>query len=208
MNPFDAILFDFDGVLIDSEPVHCACWAEVLAPLGVILDWEYYAANCIGIDDREMLRVMAARSNPPKDWEKLWERYPAKKELFRSRMMGAPPFPREIRAFVEELRGDYRLAVVSSSGRSEVEPLLERGGLLPYFDTLVCGREAGGLKPSPDPYRLAAQRLGASNPLVVEDSEAGLASGRAAGFEVLAVKHPAEVPEALARRLSASSAAG
>jgi beta-phosphoglucomutase len=204
MNSFDAILFDFDGVLIDSEPVHCACWAEVLAPLGVTLDWEYYSANCIGIDDREMLRVLAARAEPPADWEKLWERYPVKKELFRSRMIGAPPFPPEIRGLLEKLRPDYRLAVVSSSGRSEITPLLETAGLLKYFDTLVCGREADGLKPAPDPYLLAAKRLNAAAPLVVEDSEAGLASGRAAGFEVLAVRHPSEMPAVVLNRLAGS----
>ena len=202
MSRFDAILFDFDGVLIDSEPVHCACWAEVLAPLGVALDWEFYSAHCIGIDDREMLRMMATRASPPRDWETLWERYPAKQELFRSRTIAAPPFAPGIAALLERLRPDYRMAVVSSSGRVEIEPLLEAGGLRRYFDTLVCGRDAGRLKPAPDPYLLAARRLGAERPLVVEDSEAGLASGRAAGFEVLAVNHPEEVPEIVLRRLS------
>ena len=202
MSRFDAILFDFDGVLIDSEPVHCACWAEVLAPLGVALDWEFYSAHCIGIDDREMLRMMATRASPPRDWETLWERYPAKQELFHSRTIAAPPFAPVIAALLERLRPDYRMAVVSSSGRVEIEPLLEAGGLRRYFDTLVCGRDAGRLKPAPDPYLLAARRLGAERPLVVEDSEAGLASGRAAGFEVLAVNHPEEVPEIVLRRLS------
>ena len=202
MTRFDAILFDFDGVLVDSEPVHCACWAEVLAPLGVALDWEFYSAHCIGIDDREMLRMMATRASPPRDWETLWERYPAKQELFRSRTIAAPPFPPGMAALLDELRPDYRMAVVTSSGRAEIEPLLEAGGLRRYFDTLVCGRDAGRLKPAPDPYLLAARRLGAERPLVVEDSEAGLASGRAAGFEVLAVGHPEEVPALVLRRLS------
>src|SRR5581483_6383312 len=71
MKRYDAILFDFDGVLIDSEPLHFACWAEVLAPLGVRLEWEFYSRHCIGIDDREMLRMMATRSDPPRAWEEL-----------------------------------------------------------------------------------------------------------------------------------------
>ena len=128
-----------------------------------------------------MLRMMATRASPPRDWETLWERYPAKQELFRSRTIAAPPFPPGMAALLDELRPDYRMAVVTSSGRAEIEPLLEAGGLRRYFDTLVCGRDAGRLKPAPDPYLLAARRLGAERPLVVEDSEAGLASGRAAG---------------------------
>ena len=207
MAGFDAILFDFDGVLIDSEPMHCACWAEVIASLGVKLEWDWYRDHCIGIDDREMLRMMARRSDPPCPWEALWERYPAKKELFHARMAQTPPFPEGIGAMLERLRPAYRLAVVTSSGRSEVEPLLAAGGLGRYFETLVCARDTERHKPAPDPYLLAATRLEARTPLVVEDSQAGIASGRAAGFEVLAVKHPTQVPDLLFDRLSGGPAA-
>ena len=58
-----AIFFDFDGVLLDTEPVHCACWAEVLAPAGLTLTWDYYRDYCIGIDDRDMLRTMARQAD-------------------------------------------------------------------------------------------------------------------------------------------------
>jgi beta-phosphoglucomutase len=204
MLPFDAILFDFDGVLVDSEPVHWACWAEVLKPLGVDLDWDYYRDHCIGIDDREMLRIMAARANPPRDWESLWECYPEKKEIFRGRMMQASPFHPAIPPLLEQLQGAYKLAVVSSSGRSEIEPLLETGGIRHHFEALVCGREAGKLKPEPEPYLLAAKLLKVRRPLVVEDSAAGMASGRAAGFEVLAVTHPSEVAALVSERLKAA----
>jgi HAD superfamily hydrolase (TIGR01509 family) len=116
-------------------------------------------------------------------------------------MMGAPPFPPGIAPLLGRLHGNYRMAVVSSSGRTEVEPLLEAGGLLRYFDTLVCARDAQRHKPAPDPYLLAAERLGARTALVVEDSEAGIASGRAAGFEVLEVQSPADVPKLVIARL-------
>jgi beta-phosphoglucomutase len=202
MPDFEAILFDFDGVLCDSEPVHWACWAEVLAPLDVALGWEFYRDRCIGIDDREMLRMMVEGSDPPRDWEELWAQYPVKRDLFRARMLGAPPFPRGLGEFLEGLHGAYKMAVVTSSGRSEIEPMLEAGGLLRYFDTLVCAGDTRRHKPSPDPYLLAAERLKARTALVLEDSDAGIASARAAGFEVLAVKSPADVPELVVRRLS------
>src|ERR1039457_561781 len=202
MPEFEAILFDFDGVLCDSEPVHWACWAGVLAPLGVTLDWEYYRDRCIGIDDREMLRMMATGSDPPREWESLWAQYPAKRDLFRARMIGAPPFPPGLAEFLEELRVEYKMAVVTSSGRSEIEPMLEAGGLFRYFDTLVCAGDTDRHKPAPDPYLLAAKRLQARTALVVEDSDAGIASGRAARFEVLAVNIAAYVPELVRRRLS------
>ncbi len=208
MPEFDAILFDFDGVLIDSEPMHCACWAEAIAPLGVKLEWDWYRHHCIGIDDREMLRMMAGRSEPPCDWQAMWDRYPVKKQLFQARMAAAPPFPKTIKPLLNDLRPQYKLAVVTSSGRTEVEPLLVAGGLESYFDTLVCARDTERHKPAPDPYLLAARRLEAKLPLVVEDSSAGIAAGRAAGFEVLPVKHPTQMPESLLRRLSAAGPAG
>jgi len=201
MQEFEAILFDFDGVLIDSEPVHWACWAEVLLPAGVRLEWEFYRDYCIGIDDREMLRMMGSRSSPPRTWQSLWHLYPAKKELFRARMEASPPFPEGLGALLEELHGSYRLAVVSSSSCSEIEPLLVAGRVRRYFGTLVGGEDVEHHKPAADPYRLAARRLSARTALVVEDSEAGIASGRAAGFEVLAVKTPVEVPERVRARL-------
>jgi len=202
MPEFDAILFDFDGVICDSEPVHWACWAGVLAPVGVTLDWEFYRDQCIGIDDREMLRMMATRSNPPRDWEHLWALYPSKREMFRARMLTAPPIPEGLSDLLEGLHGTYKMAVVTSSGRPEIEPMLEAGGIARYFDTLVCARDTERHKPAPDPYLLAAKRLAARTALVVEDSAAGIASGRAAGFEVLAVKSPGDVPELVRKRLS------
>lgn len=207
MQEFEAILFDFDGVLIDSEPVHCACWADVLKPLGVILEWKFYRDCCIGIDDRDMLRTMAAQSDPPRNWEDLWALYPVKKELFRSRMIAAPPFAAGLAELLGRLQSHYRLAVVSSSSCSEIEPLMVAGGVRNFFETVVGGESVKRHKPAPEPYLLAAERLGVTRALVVEDSEAGLASGRAAGFDVLAVREVAGMRDLVARRLGLGSAA-
>jgi beta-phosphoglucomutase len=199
MPAFDAILLDFDGVLLDSEPVHCECWAAVLRPLGVSLTWEFYRGHCIGIDDREMLRTLAAQSDPPRDWNQLWALYSAKKQLFQQRMAANPAFHPALDGLLAELHVRHKLAVVSSSACSEIEPLLVSGNLRRYFDTIVGGDSVQRHKPEPEPYLLAASRLGVAAPLVVEDSDAGIASGRAAGFEVLRVQSAAEVPDALRR---------
>jgi HAD superfamily hydrolase (TIGR01509 family) len=202
MPSFDAILFDFDGVLADTEPLHCACWAEELASFGVELSWEYYRSHAIGIDDREMLRVLAAAARPPIDWRLLFARYSAKKRRFRERTLSAPPFPPALDGFLAGLRPAHKLAVVSSSARSEIEPLLMAGDLRRHFDAVVGGDDVLRHKPDPEPYLLAAKRLGAQTALVVEDSAAGLASGRAAGFEVLRVTDPSELPTLVRRALS------
>jgi beta-phosphoglucomutase len=200
MNRPQAIFFDFDGVLLDTEPVHWACWAEMLATVGLTLTWEYYRDSCIGIDDRDMLRTMAAMADPPRDWDSLWALYPAKKRLFQQRME-CPPFERDLVEILPELHREFRTAIVSSSSASEIEPLLISGGIREHFDTIVGGEMVTKHKPSPEPYLLAAERLGVAQAIVLEDSAAGIASGRAAGFEVVQVKHPREVAGMLRERL-------
>ena len=199
MPVYDAILFDLDGVLLDSEPVHWACWAEVLRPLGIHLTWELYRDRFVGVIQPEMLRYLAAHCHPPRDWNELWAQFPAKRQLFRQRMAAAPAFHPALDGLLGELHAHYKLAVVSSTFSPEVELVLEAGKLRRHFDLVVGGDHVRQPKPAPDAYLLAASRLGAHAPLVVEDSEAGIASGRAAGFEVLAVSGPAEVPERLRR---------
>jgi HAD superfamily hydrolase (TIGR01509 family) len=191
-NGYEAIFFDFDGVLVDSEPVHHQCWCEILKPYGFALDWATYARDCIGVADREMLRRFAEQAGPPVEFQALLGEYPRKKALFRRKMETADVFHPATLDLVRSLRG-YKLAVVSSSARTEVEPPLVRAGLRDRFDVLVCGWEAARLKPAPDPYLTAAGLLGVSRALVVEDSDTGEQSGRAAGFDVLRVSSPAEV---------------
>jgi HAD superfamily hydrolase (TIGR01509 family) len=201
MPQFDAILFDFDGVLADTEPVHWACWAEVLRPFGVALDWDYYRDHAVGIDDKDMLRTLAGLARPSLDWRILFAEFPAKQELFRQRTLSRPPFLPALDRLLGDLHRTYSLAVVTSSARSEIDPLLAAGGLRHYFDALVGAEDVARHKPDPEPYRKAAELLRARTPLVVEDSPAGLASGRAAGFTVLPIAAPAEMPALLSRRL-------
>ena len=201
---FDALLFDFDGVLADTEPVHFVCWREVLLDHGIDLTWPYYERECIGVADRAMLERLGAFRSPPASIDELWPSYSRKREIFRNRIAAEPPFQRETAELLGKLHGSYKLAVVSSSHRAEVEPPLEQAGILPLFQALVCGMEVRNLKPAPDPYLRAAELLGAQHPLVIEDSDAGVASGQAAGFDVLrltsANRLPLELLEFLAMK--------
>lgn len=200
--PYDAILFDFDGVLADSEPVHFESWNHVLAPFGVQLDWETYARECIGVDDRVMIERLCGLRSPPVPFEDVWAGYPRKRDLFRELMRQPGVFHPETLQLARRLvEAQMPLAVVSSSGRLEVEEPLESAGILGCFQTLVCGREAERLKPDPAPYLLAAERLGCRQPLVVEDSDAGEASGLAAGFDVLRVTSAGEVARLVQARV-------
>jgi HAD superfamily hydrolase (TIGR01509 family) len=204
--PYQAILFDFDGVLADSEPVHFECWQEILQTHGLDLDWNTYREHGIGVSDRRLLALLCERTDPPFELERLIAEFPHKKELFRARMLERQPFSTEIFELLPELR-DYQLAVVTSSGQTEVEPVLEKAGLRSFFHATVYGGDVQHHKPAPDPYLLAVERLGVRNALAVEDSTAGEASARAAGLEVLRVQTPAEMPGLLRQWLGIAKTA-
>ena len=191
---YDAILFDFDGTLVDSEPIHYECWQEILTPFGVVLSWEEYCRDCIGVSDRAMIRQLA--DGLGLDFDELYARYPAKKELLRDRMLAAPPMDAEIKDFLLEFEA-LPMGLVTSSYRLEVEPVLEALSVRQCFVASVFGDEVNNLKPHPEPYLLAAERLGVRRPLVFEDSEAGLASARAAGFTAIRVENPKDLPSLL-----------
>jgi HAD superfamily hydrolase (TIGR01509 family) len=201
MAAYEAILFDFDGVLADSEPVHFACWSEILQPHGVSVDWEDYRKACVGLAEIPTAEWLCRQADPPLDFNRLWAEYPRKQELFRRRMIADPPVSRNISEFLKSLNG-YKLAVVSSSRRAEIEPGLEAGGIRRLFQAVVCGDDVESHKPAPDPYLFAARLLGVRAALVVEDSDAGVASGRAAGFDVLRVGSAAETPAAVLAQLN------
>jgi len=198
---FDAVLFDFDGVLADTEPVHYACWRDIMQPFGIELDWDFYRNHCIGISDRLMVAQLASERVPPIPFEEIWPHYDRKQLMFRARLEEDPPFLAETVALIHDLSASYKLAVVSSSGRLEVEPPVERAGIHSCFQVFVCGREVPNLKPAPDPYLRAAELLGVRRPLVVEDSAAGVASARAAGFDVVCVSSTESVAREVRARL-------
>jgi beta-phosphoglucomutase len=198
---FDAVLFDFDGVLVDSEPVHFRCWADILARYRVALDWETYNRVGRGYSEEEMVRAFCALREPPIAVEELWSEYPRKQRMFLERALGL--ITPEVRDLVSDLHQDgIALAVVTSSARSEVEPILKAGGVLSQLRAFVVREDVTNPKPAPEPYQKAALRIGAKHPLVVEDSDVGAASGIAAGFEVLRIQEPMEMPAAVRRHLS------
>lgn len=198
------MLFDFDGVLVDSEPIHYRCWTEILTDFDISMDWPTYLRECVGVADRAMFANLIAQWPDKLQEDDLRAAWEPKKARFRELMLDEMPFAPDASQFIKSL-DKYSLAVVSSSGRSEVEPILEAAGLRPHFHALVCGWEAGALKPEPAPYLKAAEMLGARKPLVVEDSATGEASARAAGFDVVRVKSPNEVPVKVRVRLSGKS---
>ena len=197
---YEAVLFDFDGVLADTEPLHFEAWRDALSPLGIRLDWDFYRSQCIGICDDELLELLATQSNRPQTTLRLRQQMPVKQRLFLAKAEAAPPVPEQVISMIKDLIS-YRLAVVTSTSRLEVEPVLRAAGILESFQCVICAEDVARHKPDPEPYLEAARRLGIKHGLVVEDSVAGEAAAKAAGFEVLRVASVAEVPRRVRERL-------
>lgn len=182
-----AVLFDFDGVLVDSEPVHHIAWSEALAPLGVSISADVYLKQFTGIEDRGAIEWLASET-PAHSFEALWATFPRKQELFLEHMLAEPLVPETSAKLLEQLKLEgYRLAVVSSSSGCEVWPILERNGVRHLFDLGVFAEDVTRKKPHPEPYRKALMAIGVQTALALEDSRPGMASATAAGCEVIQV---------------------
>jgi beta-phosphoglucomutase len=197
----DAILFDFDGVLADTEPHHYAAWNEALLPVGIQVDWEEYQREWIGVADSVMLDSLGRRARPPRLLSELKLLHPEMRRILQRRIARVELISPELKSLLARL-GGCPLGVVTSSGRSEIEPILAREGVLGYFGACIYGDEVLRLKPHPEPYRTALERLGVPSALVVEDSAAGAVSAQGAGCEVLQVGGAEEVVPRLRARLA------
>jgi HAD superfamily hydrolase (TIGR01509 family) len=191
--PYEAILFDFDGVLADTEPLHFESWSEALEPIGISLDWKTFKKHCIGIPDRVVAEFFRGLVHPPADFAAVWARHATKRDLFLSKLREKPCFVPGLSELINSLRS-YKLGVVSASSRVEIEPALEAAGIRHCFEVVIGTEDVVRTKPAPDPYLLAMRRLGVGRALAVEDSEAGVASATAAGLDVLRVPRPADMP--------------
>ena len=197
---YEAVFFDFDGVLADTEPLHWEAWREAVQPSGINLTWEIYRTHLIGLADPALVDFLARLAQPPQTSERLWQRFEEKQRRFLAKALASPPIPEPTREMIKRL-SHIKLAIVTSTSMREIEPLLAAAAIRHCFQTIVAAEDVIRHKPDPEPYRLAARRLGVRRALVVEDSDAGEAAGRAAGFDVLRVRSPQEVPEAVWARL-------
>jgi beta-phosphoglucomutase len=185
-----AVILDFDGVILDSEPIHMAGFQAVLSRAGHQLTRDDYYSKYLGFDDREAFEQMATDRGFALD-ERTRRAWVADKSAFvLSRLReDARALPGVVR-FVNALAGaGVELAVASGALGAEIRAGLDALGILPLFRVIVGADDTARSKPAPDPYlaALAALGLAAQSGVAVEDSPAGLQSARAAALAVVGV---------------------
>ncbi|HEX8472876.1 MAG TPA: HAD family phosphatase [Pyrinomonadaceae bacterium] len=193
-----AILFDFNGVIIDDEGLQLKAYREALDAEGVTLtDEDYYGS--LGMDDATFLRSIYEKAGKELNDETMRSLIAKRWEIHRHLYGDELPLFPGVVTFIKALARVYPLGLVSMARREEIDYVLERATLKSYFSIIVSAEEERPCKPDPYCYRRALELLNerrseahvlplrADECLVIEDSPPGIKSARAAGMRTLGV---------------------
>ncbi|SNT32943.1 haloacid dehalogenase superfamily, subfamily IA, variant 3 with third motif having DD or ED/beta-phosphoglucomutase family hydrolase [Granulicella rosea] len=186
---FKAYLFDCDGTITDSMPLHFVAWNKVFAEYACHFpETTFYAWGGMPVADIiERLNAEQGLKMPVAEIMKV------KEEIFRELLSELQAVP-EVLEHILAAHGKIPFAVVSGSPRESVVRSLEKLGILDRFETLVCAGDYKNGKPDPEPFLIAAERLGIApaDCLVFEDAELGIQAATAAGMASVKVLTPLE----------------
>jgi beta-phosphoglucomutase len=184
--PVRAVIFDFNGTLSQDEPILLAIFQDLFAEYGRPLSAQEYFDGLAGLSDPEIVRTWLGPDHPAVD-----EAIERRTERYRERVADGSSVPGEVREAVRYAAARVPVAVVSGAARVEIEAVLEAAGLAGLARTIVAAEDVTSGKPDPAGYlralELLDEDLSPSDVLVFEDTEAGVASAKAAGMRCIAV---------------------
>ena len=191
-----AVIFDFDGVIADSEPLHFESLRRTLADIGIVLTEQAYYADYLGFDDRgcilEALRINQRPVSPPLIQELMAKKAAAYLTAIKDHLVIFPG----VREFVEDAAATYPIAIASGALRTEIELVLEQVGIRKAFGHITSAEDVTCGKPNPEPFlqalaglnrQYSAAPISPDSCLAIEDSLPGIRAAKAAGMKVLAV---------------------
>ena len=179
------LIFDFDGTVADTTPLHAAAFAEVLAPLGIVVDYR----NIAGMKTLDAMRQCLSRAGRVASEAELATLVSAKQQCVRQMIAQAlQPLP-QMDVFLRWARPRYRLSMATSGSRDTVQLGLLKLGYEGWFDPVVCADDVKNAKPDPACFLLVLALTGAeaSEALIFEDSSAGIISAKNAGVDYVDV---------------------
>ena len=190
-----AIVFDFDGVIADSEPLHLKAYQQALAEDGLLLDRDEYFARYLGYDDVGMLQALARDRGLAWTDRHITALVARKGTKLQALLEGDEVLFPGAAAFVRAAAAEVPIAIASGAMRHEIVQIVRAAGLGDLFTTIVASGDTPESKPSPAPYLLAFEQLqqASGRPLdrrrcvAIEDSVWGLESARGAGLRCVGV---------------------
>lgn len=201
-----AIIFDFDGVLVDSEPLHYRAFVVAAKLIGFEMTYEDYLKIFIGYDDRDAFRVMIKGAPGAGDEEvekKVAQLSQQKQEAFAQLVNQGASMIQGVWKLIDSVHGQMPLAIASGATREDIELILNHLGKRDLFETIVTADDVQRSKPDPKTYALAVENLAELHPelelkasecVALEDTAAGLTSARGAGLKTIGLmtSHSAE----------------
>ncbi len=200
--PLRGVVFDFDGVLADTEPLHLAAYQAVLAGTALTLDTDAYYSRYLGYDDVGVFTALGRDQGRPLGDDEIRGLIAAKGRHFDERVRGGGVLFPDAAACIRRLAAELPLAIASGALHHEIEAILSGANLRRHFRAIVAADDVERSKPAPDTYVRAVELLHGGGPglepaayLAVEDSAWGIAAARAAGLPCAAIttSYPADV---------------
>ncbi|MFQ5501486.1 MAG: HAD family hydrolase [Phycisphaerae bacterium] len=190
-----AILFDFDGVIAETEPLHFEAFAHTLPAFDLPLSREIYFARYVGLSDTEIVKRLSRDLNRNLTPHTLREVLDRKRAYYRKTIKAGIDLIPGVGDLIRRVSRQWPLAICSGSARSEIEIILTCADLRECFKTIVAAEDVQVSKPDPAGYLLAYANLKNTTPdlreadcLVLEDSRAGILAARAAGMRVIGIR--------------------
>ncbi len=197
---------DFNGVIINDEPVQMRAYQEILRGEGIDLTEADYFGS-LGMDDRTFVAAAFERAGKKADEAKIDTITAAKSAKWKELVADDLPLFDGITGFVEKMSREFSLGIVSMAGRLEIEFVLKKSGLAKYFSTIVSAADVGNCKPDPECFRIGFRQLDAVRTsqghlpmthgecLVIEDSPPGIVGARNADLPALGVTNTVSADE-------------
>lgn len=193
----EAVIFDFDGIIVDTEPLHYRAFQRVLEPMGLGFSWQEYVDTYMGFDDRDAFVEAFAMRGMSVATSKLHDLIDQKAHIFQNIILDGISAYHGVVNLIRKLH-DNRIPLAISSGalRSDIVPILRLLEIEGFFDIIVTADDVLKSKPDPECYRLAFDKLysncsrtaiSQARTIAIEDTPAGITAAKAAGLQVIAV---------------------
>ena len=193
----EAVIFDFDGVIVDTEPLHYKAFQQILNPQGLGFSWEQYIDTYMGFDDRDAFVEAFKTKGKLLSHEELTGLISDKAEIFQKVIQGGvTPYPGVINLIRNLFSAKIPLSICSGALQSDIQPILEMLNISDCFSFVISADEVAKSKPDPECYCLAFEKMKDQWPqsillpaqaIAIEDTPAGISAASNAGLQVIAV---------------------